>query len=145
MPAANRALWPVLERDSTAAMLALGLDVNSIRPSAAELGLMNPIGIEANPIEIKKQAKNIEPHLCAGIAPPAPSPKPQKPIGSLTEPWVLVGYKLATPRADQLHRARAAQQAGTDRHARRTPTASSAVDSSVRRVVRDEHAYDISA
>jgi hypothetical protein len=70
---------------------------------------------------------------------------PQKPIGSLHELWQLVGCKLAAPRADRLRRAHAAQQSAMKRHTRRTPTASSAIDSSVRRVVRDEHAHDLSA
>jgi hypothetical protein len=142
LPNAVGPLWAVLvaaiQREPTAAMLALRIDVSSIRP--------NPIGIALSPIGFDEQGPK-ERTLCSvGFASPTPPPKPQKPIGSLSELWLLVGCKLAAPRADRLRRARAAQQAAVKRHTRRTPTASSATDSSVTtRVIRDEHAHDLSA
>jgi hypothetical protein len=151
LPAATGPLWTVLlsaiERDPTAAMLALEIDVNSIRPCAAEL-IPNPIGIAAKPIGIEKQGSKHRTLSCVGIAQTTPSPKPQKPIGSLSELWSKVGCKLAAPRADRLRRARAAQQVGIDRHARRAPapapTAPCVIDRSVTRVERDEHTHDTS-
>jgi hypothetical protein len=129
LPAANGPLWAVLEaairRDPTTSMLALGLDVNSIRPNA--------IAIEPKAIAFEKEAQNTERYLCVAFASPTPSPKHQKPIGS-----------SAAPCADRLHRARAAQQAAMTRHTRKTPTASSATDTTVTRVVRDD-AHDLSA
>jgi hypothetical protein len=118
-------------------MRALHVDLNSIRP--------NPIGIELNPIGIEKQAQKIEPYLCVGMAPPTPPAKHQKPIDSLHELWALVGCKVSSVRADRRHKARAAQQAAIARHTRKTPTASSATDTNDTRVVRDEHAHDLSA
>jgi hypothetical protein len=149
LPAATGPVWTVLvsaiERDPTAAMLALGININNIRPCAAKPET-NPIGIEANPIGIEKPDQKTEPYLCVGIASPAPSPKPQKAVCSLRELWLLVGCKLAVQRADRLRRARAALQAGTDRHAHRAPasTAPCVIDSSVTRVERDEHTHDTS-
>ena len=55
----------------------------------------------------------------------------------------MVGCKLAVPRTDRLRHARAAQQSAVKRHTRRTPSALSAIDNTVTRVVRDEHAHDL--
>ena len=148
LPAAIGPMWDFLvgaiKRDPDSAMRKLHIDLNNIRPCAAE-NQPNPIGIEANPIGIEKQGPEHRTLSCVGFAPPTPSPKPQKPIGSLHELWVLVGCKLAAPRADRLRRARAAQQSAVKRHTRKTPAAPSAIDSSEVRVVRDEHAHDLSA
>ena len=143
---ANGLLWPVLvaaiERDPTAAMLALGININDIRPCAAE-SETNPIGVEANPIGIEKLGPKDRTLSCVGIATPAPSPEPQKAIGSLSRKSTPTA-----PPADRLRIAQEAQQVGIDRHARRAPapapTAPSVIDSSVTRVERDEHTHDTS-
>jgi hypothetical protein len=129
LPSATGPLWTVLvaaiEREPTAAMLALDIDVNSIRPCDAAPS-PNPIGIEPNPIGFEKQGEKLEPYLCVGFAQPTPLPQPQKAIDSLAELWLLVGCKLAAPRAARLRRARAAQQAAVVRHTRSAPTAPTA-------------------
>jgi hypothetical protein len=148
LPDAIGPLWPVLvgaiKRDPTSAVLALHIDVNSIRPCAADTS-QNPIGIGLNPIGFAEQGAKHRTLSCVGIAPPTPSPKHQKPIGSLHELWALVGCKVPSMRADRMRRARAAEQSAVKRHTRKTPAAPSAVDSSVTRVVRDEHVHDLSA
>ena len=147
LPAANGPLWAVLvaaiERDPTTAMLALEIDVNTIRPCARQRSA-EPLGIEANPLGIENAGPEHQSLACVGIALPTPSPEPQKAIGSRSELWRLVGCKLAAPRADRLRRARAAQQAGADRHARRAP-APCVIDSDGLTRVRDEHAHDLTA
>ena len=148
LPAAIGPLWAFLvgaiKRDPTSAVLALHIDVNSIRPCAAQ-PQTNPIGIAPNPIGIEKHGPEHQTLSCVGFAPPAPSPKPQKPIGSLRELWALVGCKVPSMRADRMRRARAAEQSAVKRHTRKTPAAPLVIDTSITRVVRDEHAHDLSA
>ena len=123
LPAANGPLWAVLEaairRDPTTALLALEIDVNSIRPGAAQ-AQANPIGFEPNPIGFAEQGPKHRTLSCVGFASPTPSPKHQKPIGSVPELWELVGCKTHSVRADRLRRARCRAISGGPPQAHRT-------------------------
>lgn len=75
LPAANGPLWPYLvaciERDPTAAMLALGIDANTIRPSDKTPHSEpppSPIGIESNPIGFQKEGVKHRTLSCVGFA-----------------------------------------------------------------------------
>ena len=86
LPAANGALWAVLEaaihRDPLPALLALGMDVNNLPTMECPPVLdaaQNPIGIEQNTIVIEQNAIAIEKHRtlsCVVFAPPPPPNQP---------------------------------------------------------------------
>lgn len=81
LPAANGPMWPVLvaaiRADPTPAMLALEIDVNSIRPPTQN-PYAEPLGIDANPIGIGKEGPKHRSLTCVGIAPQTPPPTTAK-------------------------------------------------------------------
>ena len=115
LPAANGPLWPVLvaaiERDPTAAVQALGIDLSAGRKDAGS----NPIGIDLadvrNPIGIEKGGEKLQSlSLCRDRPNPdlqtAPDSRPGHPITtesahtdrpaieSLAALWALLGCRL---------------------------------------------------
>lgn len=157
LPVANGPLWPVLvaaiERDPTAAMQGLGIDVNTIRPSKKtpqDKPAPNSIGIEQNPIGIEKEGGKHRTLSCVGIEHSTPSKKHPNTINSLTELWTVVGHRTqrTAPRHDRLHTARAAQQRASARHSWKSPKAAPVQtlrtddDGWIRE--RDEYAHDLS-
>jgi hypothetical protein len=126
MPSATGPLWPVLvaaiKREPTTAMLALGININDIRPCDA-VPSPNAIAIEPNAISIEKEGSKDQTLSCVVFAPQTPLPQPREAIGSLPELLAVVGCKMAAPRADRLLMARAAQEAAVVRHTRSAPTA----------------------
>lgn len=154
LPDANGPLWPVwvaaIKRDPTAAMLALGLEVNTIRPPD-EQPQANPIGIAPKPIGIESEGAKHRTLSCVGIAHRSLTKEQQKAVETLAELWALVGCK---PRVkplddDRLKVARAAQQRAIERQASRAhPDLSMPKvrmdDDGVTRI-RDEYAHDLSA
>lgn len=118
LPAANGPLWPVLmvaiERDPTAAVRALGIELAAPKDRQAQAG-PNPIGIEgdtmsskANPIGIGKQREKMQSLSCVGI-----DPKPTL----KTAPEFRPGRAPAMP--EQAHADRA--KADADDHPGREP------------------------
>ena len=158
LPAAIGALWPVLldaiRRDPTAALLALEIDVNTIRPSLDSSKCERtpkPIGIESNPIGIGKERAKHRTLSCVGIESATPSKEPQSAINTLADLWAVVGCKSQwrTPNPDRLSIASDAQQSAIQRHAKQAPVNFDAkvlrndCDGWVR--VRDEYAHDLNA
>ena len=147
LPVANGPLWPVwvaaIKRDPTAAMLALGLDLNTIRPTDEE-PQPNPIGIENG----GAKHRNLS---CVGFAHRNLPKEPQKAVETLTELWALVGCKAFVKplHGDRFQVARDAEQQAIDRQARRSrplpslPATRTDEDGLTR--IRDEHAHDLSA
>lgn len=143
LPAVNGALWPVFEaaikHDPTAAMLALGIDPNTIKPSdinptheptlnpkitlrsnaianITHEPTPNPIGITSNPIGIQKEGVKHQSLSCVGF--------------------------------DRLHRARQAEQSAIARHtqsATTTTTPAPPIGDDGYTRERDEYAHDLSA
>lgn len=158
VPAANGPLWPYLvaciERDPTAAMLALGIDANSIRPSDKPPHSEpppSPIGIESNPIGFQKEGKEHRTLSCVGFAHSPPSKQHPPAIHSLAELWAVVGCSShgKASRVDRLGIARAAQQRALARHASKPPKPAHAPalrigDDGLTRE-RDEYSHDLSA
>lgn len=158
LPAANGPLWPYLvaciERDPTAAMLALGIDANSIRPSDKPPHSEpppSPIGIESNPIGFQKEGKEHRTLSCVGFAHSPPSKQHPPAIHSLAELWAVVGCSShgKASRVDRLGIARAAQQRALARHASKPPKPAHAPalrigDDGLTRE-RDEYSHDLSA
>lgn len=68
LPAANGPLWNVLlaaiERDPTAALMALNIDVNAIRPDEAR-----PIGLDPSPIGLHQTGDKVQALSCVGLPP----------------------------------------------------------------------------
>lgn len=158
LPAANGPLWPVLvdaiKRDPTPAMLALGIDVNTIRPAdklPPNEPPQNPIGIASNPIGFQKEGAKHRTLSCVGFAHSTPSKQHPPATNSLAEPWTVVGCDShwKKPHQDRLSIACAAQQAALSRHASKPhrPAPAPAVrvgdDGLIRE--RDEYAHDLSA
>jgi hypothetical protein len=165
LPAAMGPLWPVwvaaIERDPTAAMLALEIDANALRPA----GERPP----SSPIALQKQAQKNQGLSCVALhqhTTPASAPKAapdavaepaiQPPaIDSLGALWTAVGCRSnwTTPsKAERLRRARDAQQRAIERH-RPQPAAAAPAGAAHQRhqhpdgLTRehDEHAHDLSA
>lgn len=137
LPAVNGPLWPVLvaaiERDPTAAMLALGIDANTIRPSDNPPQTeppTSPIGIALIPIGFQKEGEKERTLTCVGFAHSTPSKQPP-------------------PHQDRLRVARAAQQQAIARHSHKLPQQRPAPalrigDDGLTRE-RDEYSHDLSA
>lgn len=94
-------LWSVLlaaiERDPTAAMLALGIDANHLRP-ADEAPLRqiqpNPIGLVQTSIGLQNDGQTVQALSCVGLGPAyRPQSSPQA-IATVAELWAVVGCKL---------------------------------------------------
>ncbi|MFP5446973.1 MAG: hypothetical protein ACLGIY_25955, partial [Betaproteobacteria bacterium] len=158
LPAANGPLWPYLvaciERDPTAAMLALGIDANIIRPldkPPKSEPPTSPIGIESNPIGFEKEGAKHRTLSCVGFANPTPSKQPPRAVTSLAELWGAVGRfsQWTAPHRDRLRIARAAQQKAIARHSHKLPKPRPAPalrigDDGLTRE-RDEYSHDLSA
>ena len=158
LPAANGPLWPYLvaciERDPTAAMLALGIDANTIRPSDKQPHSeppQSPIGIESNPIGFQKEGGKHQTLSCVGFAHSRPSKQPPRAVTSLAELWGVVGRRSqwTAPHQDRLRIARAAQQKAIERHSHKSPKQRPAPaprvgDDGLTRE-RDEYSHDLSA
>lgn len=104
LPAANGPLWglwrAVIERDPTAAVELLGIDVNSIRPREAAQH-ERPIALEARPIALVKRGVNIQELSCVALAQPAPSNEATKapqamPTATAREDVAAAGEDLAS-------------------------------------------------
>lgn len=173
MPAAMGPLWAdyraSIEREPTAPMLALGIDVNALRPDqtpqSGPVGLQpNPKGLAPRAIGLQKEGQKDQALSCVGLhqhttpasaskaasdAATEPAMQPQA-IGSLNAPWAAVGCcsNWTTPgKAERLRHARDAQQRAFDRH-RNKPAALAHAGAAhhcetVR--VRDEFAHDTAA
>lgn len=158
LPAANGPLWPFvvacIVRDPTAAMVTLGIDANTIRPSDTppySEPPQNPIGIESNPIGFQKEGATHRTLSCVGFAHSPPSKQPMPAITSPGKLWDVVGSRSqwTAPRQDRLRVARAAQQQAIARHShklpqqRPSPTLRVGDDGLTRE--RDEYSHDLSA
>lgn len=158
LPAANGPLWPYLvaciERDPTAAMLALGIDANTIRPSDKPPHSeppRSPIGIESIPIGFPKEGEKHRTLSCVGFAHSPPSKQPLPAITSSAKLWAIVGRRSqwTAPHQDRLRVARAAQQQAIARHSHKLPQQRPAPalrigDDGLTRE-RDEYSHDLSA
>jgi hypothetical protein len=158
LPAPNGPLWPCvvacIERDPTAAMLALGIDANTIRPSDKPPHSEpppSPIGIESNPIGFQKEGEKHRTLSCVGFAHSPPSNKPLPAVTSLGKLWDTVGRRSqwTAPHQDRLRVARAAQQQAIARHSHNLPKQIPAPavrigDDGLTRE-RDEYSHDLSA
>lgn len=158
LPAANGPLWPYVAacivRDPTPAMLALGIDANTIRPSDNPPQTEpppSPIGIELIPIGFQKDGEKHRTLSCVGFAHSPPSKQPMPAITSAGKLWDVVGSRSqwTAPRQDRLRVARAAQQQAIARHSHRPPQqrpspALRIGDDCLTRE-RDEYCHDLSA
>ncbi len=158
LPATNGPLWPYvvacIERDPTAAMLALGIDVNTIRPSDKPPHSeppTSPIGIASNPIGFQKEGEKHQTLSCVGFAHSTPSKQPLPAITSPGKLWAIVGRRSqwTAPHQDRLRVARAAQQQAIARHSHKLPQQRPAPalrigDDGLTRE-RDEYSHDLSA
>lgn len=138
---ANGPLWAVLvaaiERDPTAAMLALQIDVNSIRPAAIPATQQlhaKAIGLADSPIGLESSGPETQALSCVGLHHPT----------TLSEAPQAIGTPLA-----RMSVAQAAQQRAIARHTPRpsprpaAPAVRVSDDGTIR--VRDEYAHDLSA
>jgi len=158
LPAANGPLWPYvmacIERDPTGAMLALGIDANTIRPSdkpPQSEPPPSPIGIESNPIGFQKEGGKHRTLSCVGFAHSPPSKQHPWAVTSLAELWGALGSRSqwTAPHHDRLGVARAAQQRAIARHQHKLPKQKPApalrlCDDGLTRE-RDEYSHDLSA
>ncbi|MGF6524744.1 plasmid recombination protein [Variovorax sp. PvP013] len=112
-------LWPYMaaciERDPTGAMLALGIDVNTIRPSdksPLDESPLNPIAIGSNPIGFQNKRQKPRTLSCVGFAQSPDSKERVRVLASLDQLWRAVGWRTqsAGPYQDRLRVARTAQQ-----------------------------------
>lgn len=148
LPEANGPLWPVLvasiERDPTAAMLALSIDVNSIRPAEES----SPIGLVQSPIGLSNQGGNMQALSCVGLHQQTPLTEPTKAIEAVPDLWAVAGCRSQwkVPRVRR-NVAREAQHQAITRTAKRMPAKSlpPTVDSEGFTRIRDEYVHDLSA
>ncbi|RYE00992.1 MAG: hypothetical protein EOP50_02780 [Sphingobacteriales bacterium] len=138
---ANGPLWPVLVvaigRDPTAAMLALQIDVNSIRPAASPATPQlhsKAIGLADNPIGHESRGEEMQALSCVGLH--------QRNTTNETS-------EATKTHPDRLSVAQDAKQSAIARHTPRpsprpaTPAVRVGDDGTVR--VRDEYAHDLSS
>lgn len=157
MPGAIGPLWPVLvaaiERDPAAAMVALGLDLSSVRAPAepvANSAPASPIGVHPNPIGLQKGGQKTQALSCVGLDQHTAPKEPAKAVTTTADLWELVGCRSMrkTPSVHRLTVARAAQRRAIARCSAR-PTvkphqpARDADDGLTRE--RDAYAHDLSA
>jgi hypothetical protein len=159
LPAAMGPLWAdyraSIENEPTAPMLALGINVNALRPDQAQqsdpIGLQpNPIGLAPRAIGLHQQTTPATAQKAASDAATEPAMQPQG-IDSLNALWAAVGCRSnwTTPsKAERMRRARGAQQRGIDRHRIKSAALAAAGAGhhhceTVR--VRDEFAHDTAA
>lgn len=160
MPDACAALWPLLEsaihRDPLQSLRLLGIDLDSIRPTATR-----PIGLEDGPIGLATDARKHQALSCVGLASQTPltavtngaQATGQPAITTLVALWDAVGCRLQrmTRTPDRLTVARQAQRLAIAKHpqprrraARPAPVAERNDFDGLTRV-RDEYAHDLSA
>lgn len=176
LPATMGPLWVVFEadvsRDPTPHMLALGIDVNTIRPdtspppSTIELQ-PNPIGLAPRAIGLQKQGEKHQALSCVGLhqqtaftpttkaasaTPDGHAATEPEAIETLAELWIKVGCQsnwMTPTKAERMRRARDAQQRAIDRHhtkhAATAPAGAVHVDHDGLTRVRDEFAHDTAA
>ena len=158
LPAANGPLWPILvdaiKRDPTPMMIALGIDVNTIRPTDEvtpnELP-QNPIGIASNPIGFQKEGAKHRTLSCVGFANSTTSKQQPQAINSLNDLWAVAGQssQWKAPRPCRLGIARAAEQSALARHANKSrrpaPAPTIRIDEDGLTRERDEYVHDLSA
>lgn len=130
LPEANGPLWSYvlacIERDPTAAMLALKIDANTIRPSDKPPQSEPPpsaIGFESNPIGFQKEGAKHRTLSCVGFAHSPPSKQPLPAVTSLAELWAVAGRRSqwTATHQDRLRIARTAQQKAIARHSHKLP------------------------
>lgn len=156
LPNMNGLLWPVLmaaiERDPTSAMLALNIDLDSIRPAddtPHNEQPSNPIGLVQTPIGLQEEGVKIQALSCVGLHQHTTSERPAKAIGSLPELWAVVGNRSrwTAAKAERLHVAKAAMQSAMKRCQLPTQTRLPVVriDEDGLTRERDEYTHDLSA
>ena len=156
LPNMNGPLWPVLmaaiERDPTSAMLALNIDLESIRPAddtPPNEQPSNPIGLVQTPIGLHNEGAKPQALSCVGLHQHTTPEQPATAIGSLSELWALVGSRSRwiAPKAERLHVAKAAMQSAMKRckspKQPRSPVVPTDEDGMTRE--RDEYTHDLSA
>lgn len=139
LPAAMGPLWEgyrrAIEHEPTPQMLALGIDVNTIRPVDEKAIALHAtaIALPSKAIALQNEGGKTEEQSCVALLPPAtPASAPKAASGAAAEPamppqaidslaalWAAVGCRSnwTTPtKADRLSRAREAQQRAIDRH-----------------------------
>jgi Plasmid recombination enzyme len=124
LPQSMGPLWAVfsasIERDPTPHMLALGIDVNTTRPTI-EVPRPSPIALAQSPIALHELGQKTQGLSCVALHQQATQSEPPKAIHTLAELWAAVGCRsawTAPTKAERLREARAAQQRAIDRHAR---------------------------
>jgi Plasmid recombination enzyme len=156
LPNMNGSLWPVLmdaiERDPTSAMLALNIDLNSIRPAddaPPNEQPSNPIGLVQTPIGLQKEGVKTQALSCVvGLHQHTTPEQPGIAIGSLPELWALAGNRSrwTSPKAERLRVAKAAMQSAVKRcqspKQPRSPVVRIDDDGLTRE--RDEYTHDLS-
>lgn len=127
LPQSMGPLWAVfrasIERDPTPHMLALGIDVNTIRPPTEVLP-PSPIALHPSPIALRNEVQKTQGLSCVALHQPNTPPEPPKAIHTLAELWAAVGCRsawTAPTKAERVRKARAARQQVIDRHARPRP------------------------
>ena len=156
LPNMNGPLWPVLmaaiERDPTSAMLALKIDLDSIRPAddtPPNEQPSNPIGLVQTPIGLQNAEVKLQALSCVGLHQHTTSEQSTKAIESLPELWTLAGNRSrwTSPKAERLRVAKAAMQSAMKRcqstKQRRSPAGPVDEDGVTRE--RDEYTHDLSA
>jgi Plasmid recombination enzyme len=156
LPSMNGPLWPVLmtaiERDPTGAMLALNIDLNSIRPADDTPPIerqASPMGLVQSPIGLQKEGAKPQALSCVGLHLHTTPEPPAKAIGSLPELWAVVGNcsRWTAPKAERLRVAKAAMQSALKRSQWLKKNRSSVVriDEDGLTRERDEYVHDLSA
>jgi len=119
--AANGPMWPVLanaiKRDPTDSMLALGIDVNSIRPPeepTSKESQTNPIGFIQKPIGFQKTAPKHQTLSCVGFAHPGNSKEALRATKPLPELRAALELRKESPMV-RLGVAKAAMRRVTER------------------------------
>jgi hypothetical protein len=146
-------LWAVfrasIERDPTPHMLALRIDMDTIRPRTTATP-PSPIALDPSPIALEKPVQKIQGLSCVALAHQTIAPASPKPIQTLAELWAAVGCRstwTAPTKAERMREARAAQQHAIDRHTRprqKPPAPAPRVDDDGWVREPDAHAHDVS-
>ena len=154
IPTALGKMWPLfrafIERDPTPHVLALGIEMATIRESMLAAP-PSPIALDSSPIALPQSEQEAQGLSCVALESKAFVTNPPKTIETLEELWAIVGCHTtcaAHRKAARILKARAAQQFAIARH---SPTRSKCPESApsagdegwVR--VRDEQVDDLSA
>ena len=172
LPAAMGPLWEsyrrAIEHEPTSQMLALGIDMNTIRPGDKKAIALHAtaIALPLKAIALQNESGKTEELSCVALLPPAtpasapkaasdaaaePAIQPQV-IDSLNALWAAVGCRsnwTTSTKADRLSRARDAQQRAIDRHrpkpAAAAPAGAVHADHDSLTRERDEFSHDTTA